>query len=155
MTGASQFNLDDVRWRSDCPISSALDVIGDKWSLVILRDLLLAGERTYSDLLGSAEGISTNILANRLTRLQRHNLVQRDTTNGNRNAPYRLTAAGAALEPVLRALAEWATSQLAEVHPTILAVGEPTLATQGTAERGVVSTAKPLSEHAEDPTCGT
>ncbi len=155
MTEAPESHFDGIRWRSDCPISSALDLLGDKWSLVILRDLLLTGERTYSDFLGSAEGISTNVLADRLTRLQRNRLVHRDTRNGSRNAPYRLTAAGAALEPVLRALAEWATSQLAEVHPTILAVGEPTTATQGTAERGVVSTAKPLSEHAEDPTCGT
>ena len=119
MTEESGFILDDIQWRSDCPVSSALDVLGDKWTLVILRDLLIAGESTYSDFLGSAEGISTNILANRLTRLQRHNLVQRDTRHGNRNAPYQLTAAGAALEPVLMALAEWAASQLTEAHPTM------------------------------------
>ncbi len=112
----------EIEWRSDCPLSSALDVVGDKWSLLVLRDLLLAGERTYSDFLGSAEGISTNILADRLARLQRCGLVERDTSNGSRSAPYRLTAAGAALEPVLIALAEWATGQLADAHPSMVAL---------------------------------
>lgn len=124
MTGETASPFCDVQWRSNCPLSSALDVIGDKWSLLILRDLLVAGDRTYSDFLGSAEGISTNILADRLSRLHRYNLVQRDTSNGHRNAPYQLTPAGAALEPVLRALVEWAANELSGDHPTMLGLND-------------------------------
>ncbi|NBQ96394.1 MAG: transcriptional regulator, partial [Betaproteobacteria bacterium] len=56
-------NIDGVEWRSMCPISSALDVLGDKWSLLIIRDLLIYGPRTYSEFLASPEHIATNILA--------------------------------------------------------------------------------------------
>jgi DNA-binding HxlR family transcriptional regulator len=58
-----------MKFRSQCPISLALDVIGDRWSLLIVRDLMFAGKRHYRELMRSDEGISTNILAERLARL--------------------------------------------------------------------------------------
>ena len=61
--------------RSHCPIAFALDTFGDKWSLLVLRDVLLMGKRHYQQFLASEEGISTNILANRLRRLEGEGLI--------------------------------------------------------------------------------
>lgn len=61
--------------RSDCPINTALEVWGDKWSLLILRDMILGGVKNYNDFLNSGEGISTNILANRLASLEEKKLL--------------------------------------------------------------------------------
>lgn len=61
--------------RSDCPINTALEVWGDKWSLLILRDMILGGIKNYNDFLNSGEGISTNILANRLSSLENKQLL--------------------------------------------------------------------------------
>ncbi|MEI7537737.1 MAG: helix-turn-helix domain-containing protein, partial [Comamonadaceae bacterium] len=100
-------------WRSVCPISSALDVLGDKWSLLIIRDLLIHGPRTYSQLLESPEHIATNILASRLDLLTCLKLIERTSPEAaSRNNPYRLTEGGAALRPVLEALGKWAGSHL-------------------------------------------
>lgn len=61
--------------RSDCPVNTALEVWGDKWSLLILRDVILGGVKNYNDFLNSGEGISTNILASRLLSLEKKNLL--------------------------------------------------------------------------------
>ncbi len=61
--------------RSDCPVNTALEVWGDKWSLLILRDVILGGVKNYNDFLNSGEGISTNILASRLLSLEEKNLL--------------------------------------------------------------------------------
>ncbi|NDE47210.1 MAG: transcriptional regulator, partial [Betaproteobacteria bacterium] len=70
-------DVNGVDWRSECPISSALDVLGDKWSMLIIRDLLIHGPRTYSELLASPEHIATNILASRLNLLTCLKLIER------------------------------------------------------------------------------
>jgi hypothetical protein len=75
-------DIDAVDWRSVCPISSALDVLGDKWSLLIIRDLLIHGPRTYSEFLASPEHISTNILASRLKLLTCLKLIERTDPEG-------------------------------------------------------------------------
>lgn len=113
--------INNVDWRSMCPISSALDVLGDKWSLLIVRDLLIHGPRTYSQLLESPEHISTNILASRLDLLACLKLVERVNPGAtSRNNAYRLTESGAALRPVLEALGKWAGTHLSEFHDNIV-----------------------------------
>jgi len=119
-------------WRSVCPISSALDVLGDKWSLLIIRDLIVHGPRTYSELLKSPEHISTNILAARLDLLVGLKLIQRVNPQASqRNNAFQLTESGAELRPILIALGGWA-----QVH--LKRIGHSTASTE-------VSHLKPLS----------
>jgi len=116
----SEVNID---WRSICPISSALDVLGDKWSLLIIRDLIILGPRTYSQLLESPERISTNILASRLDLLSCLKIIERVNPEAvPRNNAYRLTEGGAALRPVLEALGRWAGKHLSDFHANIVKV---------------------------------
>jgi len=118
MAEGSQSSID---WRSECPISSALDILGDRWSLLVIRDLLIHGPRTYKQLLESPERISTNILASRLELLTCLKLIERTRPEAvARNNAYRITEAGAALRPALEALAEWACTYLPEFHPEVL-----------------------------------
>ena len=114
-------NAEGVDWRSKCPISSALDVLGDKWSLLIVRDLIIYGPRTYTQLLESPEHISTNILASRLDLLGCMRLIERvNPVAASRNNAYRLTAAGAALRPVIESLGKWAGTHLSDFHANIV-----------------------------------
>jgi DNA-binding HxlR family transcriptional regulator len=94
--------------RSNCPISSALDTIGDKWSLLILRDLMFTDKRTYGEFQASEEGIATNILATRLTTLESNGIISKapDPENGRRSI-YRLTEKGIDLLPVIVELNHW------------------------------------------------
>ena len=93
--------------RSPCPIASTLDILGDKWTLVVVRDLLL-GKSRYGEFLNSPEGISTNILADRLKALENAGLVSKAPSGSSetRNA-YTLTEKGEALLPVLQEMCRW------------------------------------------------
>ncbi len=94
--------------RSPCPVASALDILGDTWTLLVVRDLLWFGKRRFADLLSSGEGISTNILAERLDRLEREGLVRRRKYQDRPpRYEYELTRKGRDLEPVLRELVLW------------------------------------------------
>jgi len=95
------------QFRSQCPIAAALDLLGDKWSLILVRDLIVR-KRRYKDFQSSPEGIPTNILADRLRRLEGHGIVIRRAyqTNPPRHE-YFLTQKGADLLPVLQHLARW------------------------------------------------
>ena len=94
--------------RSDCPINFAVEVLGDRWSLVILRDIVFWGKRTYGELLGSDESIATNILASRLLHLEKEGLIRRSAdVNDRRRDRYDLTESGIALIPVLVELICW------------------------------------------------
>ena len=115
--------IEGLDWRSVCPISSALDVIGDKWSLLIIRDLLIHGTRTYSEFLDSREHISTNILAKRLEQLTNLKLIERTNPQASpRNNAFRLTESGNALRPIVEGLARWAQTHLKEFHGDIVKV---------------------------------
>lgn len=94
--------------RSDCPISFALDTFGDKWSLLIIRDLMFKGKKYYGEFSQSEERISTNILAERLERLETESFISkvRDSENLSRYE-YRLTQKGKDLLPVLLDIIEW------------------------------------------------
>jgi len=116
-----QQSADRMSWRSVCPIASGLDVVGDKWSLVIVRDLLEHETRTYSEFLASPEGISTNILAARLKWLTTIGILEHvEPGRAARNNAYRLTASGLALRPVLEALGRWSQTYLHERHPDMV-----------------------------------
>ena len=110
-------DTEPTEWRSCCPISSALDVLGDKWSLLIIRDLIMHGSRTFSQFLESPEHISTNILASRLKLLARLKLIERTDANASaRNNAFTLTEGGAALRPIIEGLADWSHTHLKEFH---------------------------------------
>ncbi len=112
--------------RSACPINASLEVLGDRWSLLIVRDLMFGGARTYRDFRSSNEGIATNILASRLARLQHFGIItsDRDPEDG-RSFIYRLTAKGVELAPVLMELSRWGTRfEEGEPPPGILQAWE-------------------------------
>lgn len=94
--------------RSQCPISVALEMLGDAWSLLIVRDLMFRGRRTFNDFLNGGEGIASNILADRLARLEESGiLTKRRDKDDARRFVYRLTAKGIDLAPVLVELVQW------------------------------------------------
>lgn len=100
--------------RSNCAIAATLDVVGDRWSLLIVRDLLVRDNLRYGDLSASAEGMPTNTLADRLRKLTDAGIIEREQYS--RRPPrysYRLTDRGRALVPVLDAMATWGTTYVA------------------------------------------
>jgi DNA-binding HxlR family transcriptional regulator len=95
--------------RSGCPVSVSLDLLGDRWSLLLIRDMMVRGYRTFGEFQHSGEGIATNILAGRLRRLETGGLVCAEPAAGDgRSIHYRLTEKGIALAPVLLELLIWA-----------------------------------------------
>ncbi|MGH3433606.1 MAG: winged helix-turn-helix transcriptional regulator [Thermocrispum sp.] len=98
--------------RSYCPIAGTLDIVGDRWSLLIVRDLLY-GERRYGDLATSWESIPTNTLADRLKRLEDAEIVARERYSDRPpRYSYRLTGKGRALGPILEAITEWGLAHI-------------------------------------------
>lgn len=94
--------------RSSCPVANVLDLFGDKWTLLVVRDLLL-GKSRYGEFAESPEGIPTNILANRLKALEAHGVVQRRLyCEKPKRYEYELTEKGRELTPILDAMAGWA-----------------------------------------------
>jgi DNA-binding HxlR family transcriptional regulator len=98
----------DLKRRSDCPISSALDIFGDKWSLLVMRDLLFRNKSHYREFLASEEGVATNILADRLARLQAAGLIEKtdDDPRSGKQA-YVATSKGKDLIPLLLEMMLW------------------------------------------------
>ena len=95
--------------RSDCPISSSLDIWGDKWSLLIIRDLMDAKECTYGDFLKSPEKIATNILAARLQNLEENKLIEKlEHPDSKAKVLYKLTRKGIDLVPIMIEISLWA-----------------------------------------------
>lgn len=93
--------------RSTCPIACTLDLIGDRWTLLVLRDLFL-GKTRYDEFLNSPEGISTNILAERLRRLESMGMIEKTPYGSHRKRmQYSLTDYGRSIGPVIRAMKEW------------------------------------------------
>lgn len=93
--------------RSPCPLACMLDVCGDRWTLLIIRDLIF-GRSRFKDFSASPEGIPSNILADRLNRLIRHGLaVQVPAEDGSLRMGYQLTEKGRALGPVLETMRDW------------------------------------------------
>jgi DNA-binding HxlR family transcriptional regulator len=97
------------RRRSGCPLNASVEMLGDRWSLLILRDMMLRGYQTFNEFLHSGEKIATNILADRLRRLESYGIIssQQDPADG-RKMIYALTAKGMDLRPVLTEMVLWA-----------------------------------------------
>lgn len=94
--------------RSGCPVSVSLEIFGDRWSLLIIRDLMVRGYKTYKQLQESGEGISTNILADRLQKLKASGIITTEAEQSDgRRVNYRLTEKGIDLAPVLLELLLW------------------------------------------------
>jgi DNA-binding HxlR family transcriptional regulator len=98
-----------MKKRSECPLSCSLDIWGDKWSLLIIRDLMFNKKSTYGDFLKSAEGIATNILASRLKVLEENNIIEKsDHPESKAKVLYRLTKKGIDLLPIIVEVHLWA-----------------------------------------------
>ncbi len=98
------------RRRSPCPVSCSLDLLGDRWTLLVVRDLFF-GRSRFKDFLSSPEGIPTNILTERLKRLLANRvIVQVPEAGGSRHLAYQLTKKGKALLPIVKAMKEWGLS---------------------------------------------
>ena len=94
-------------YNQTCPIAQALDIVGDRWTLLIVRDLFL-GQRRFSELLASLPGIPPRLLSARLKRLEQRGLIERAVySQYPLRAEYRLTAEGLSLAPVLGAILTW------------------------------------------------
>lgn len=94
--------------RSDCPVNFAVETIGDRWSLVIIRDMIFWGKRTYGELLKSDEKISTNILADRLAYLEREGIIKKEQLKSDkRKILYVPTEKGLDLVPVMVEMIAW------------------------------------------------
>jgi DNA-binding HxlR family transcriptional regulator len=99
----------NVKRRSGCPLNASVEMLGDRWSLLIIRDMMLRGFRTYKEFMECYEGIATNILADRLRKLEAYGIItaEPDPADG-RKLIYLLTAKGIDLAPVLTEMVLWA-----------------------------------------------
>src|SRR6476620_6140340 len=97
--------------RSGCPLNASIEMLGDRWSLLIIRDMMVRGFRTYKEFLESHEKIATNILADRLRKLESNGIiaVEPDPSDG-RKSIYLLTPKGIDLAPVLTEMVLWAAA---------------------------------------------
>ena len=101
--------------RSDCPISNVLDHLGDRWSLLVIRDIAFFGKRAYNELLESSEGIATNILSNRLRNLEASNIIKRKPDPSDRRRHiYSLTESGKDLLPILIEMILWSAKHYSD-----------------------------------------
>jgi DNA-binding HxlR family transcriptional regulator len=125
--------------RSYCPINLGLEIFGDAWTLLVLRDMMFAGKRHFRELLQSDEGISSNILADRLKRLcDRGILTKRDDPTHKQKAIYSLTERGIALLPVLLQVGAWSRAHLPETRrsdPRALAINRSLVDNPGAIRR--------------------
>lgn len=98
--------------RSQCPVSISLDLLGDRWSLLVIRDLMVRGYRTFREFQSAGEGIATNILSDRLKKLEAARILRAEPSKDDgRSTHYHLTAKGIALAPVLLELMIWGAQQ--------------------------------------------
>ncbi|MGB2128977.1 MAG: winged helix-turn-helix transcriptional regulator [Flavicella sp.] len=98
-------------FRSSCPVTSALDIVGDKWTLVIVKQMLLEGKKTFKDFSECEEAIATNILSTRLKSMESFGFVRKESLPHNKKTKlYVLTEKGLSLAPIVIELAIWASS---------------------------------------------
>ncbi len=109
------------KFRCDCPFTSALDVLGDKWMLVIVKQMLVDDKETFKDFIESEEAIATNILSTKLKLLEELGIIIKTKRPNNKKTNlYLLTDMGLALTPILVELATWSDSYLRDIHPAIV-----------------------------------
>ena len=107
--------------RSGCPLNASVEMLGDRWSLLIIRDMMLLGPRTYTEFLNSYERIATNVLADRLKQLEVYGILaaERDAKD-RRKQIYRLTEKGINLAPVLTEMVLWAAAHEETENPELV-----------------------------------
>lgn len=109
------------KFRCNCPFTSALDILGDKWILVIIKQMLIEGKETFKDFIESDEAIATNILSAKLKFLEEIGLIIKTQRPDNKKTNlYLLTEKGLSLTPILIELAIWSDMNLRDLHPTIV-----------------------------------
>tara|TARA_R110000868_G_scaffold60810_1_gene185201 strand:- start:1644 stop:2090 length:447 start_codon:yes stop_codon:yes gene_type:complete len=107
-------------FRCNCPFTSALDILGDKWILVIVKQMLIEGKETFKDFTESEESIATNILSSKLKLLEEIGIIVKTKRPDNKKTNlYLLTDKGIALTPILVELAAWSDGQLRGIHPSL------------------------------------
>ncbi len=110
-----------MEFRCNCPFTSALDILGDKWILVIVKQMLVEGHETFKDFTESEEAIATNILSSKLKILEGAGIIEKTKRPDNKKTNlYLLTDKGLALTPILVEMAAWSDSNLRDIHPTIV-----------------------------------
>lgn len=103
--------------RSKCPITNTLDLIGDKWTLIIIRDMVFLKKSQFGDFINSGEGISTNILTDRLKKLEQYGIIKKSTYQENPvRYEYHLTEIGESLQPLLMEFISWGTKHIEGVY---------------------------------------
>jgi DNA-binding HxlR family transcriptional regulator len=113
-----QVVLNTFNMRSDCPLNFGLEIFGDRWSLLIIRDLMFFGKRYYNEFLDSAEEISTNILADRLAMLEKEKIIQkRKDKDHKQKLVYTLTQKGIDLLPVIIEIGLWSEKYASNLNP--------------------------------------
>lgn len=108
MENCKKIEISECGKRSCCPLTNTLDLIGDKWTLLVIRDMLFIGKKQFGDFLESPEGISTNILTERLKRLEEHGVIEKKPYQENPvRYEYFLNERGKSLGPILKQIADW------------------------------------------------
>jgi len=111
--------------RSPCPVAAVLDLLGDRWTLLVIRDLF-AGKKRYGEFAGSMEGIPTNLLADRLKRLEEAGVVASKPYQDNPpRHEYTLTPTGEALRPVMQEIVNWGRRHLKDTRVRAEFTGNP------------------------------
>ena len=107
-------------FRCNCPITSALDVVGDKWTLVIIKQMLLEGKKTFKDFTESDEAIASNILSSRLKMLEEFKMISKEKLPDNKKTNiYLLTEKGLGLTPTIVELTLWSEENIREHHSSL------------------------------------
>jgi DNA-binding HxlR family transcriptional regulator len=110
-----------IDFRCKCPISSALDIIGDKWTLLIIRDMLFDHKTTFKDFSSSVESIATNILSSRLKLLEEVGIIRKNKKEGNQKSNvYTLTQKGLGLLPIIAEITLWSDENVRELNPSMV-----------------------------------
>ena len=103
--------------RSKCPLSCALDVLGDKWSLLIIRDMLHFKKKTFKEFFASNENIATNILSSRLKKLEKFGIISKNKLKNNKKTNiYKLTRVGLDLIPAILELSKWGYKNIKDLN---------------------------------------
>jgi len=106
------------KFRCQCPITSAIDIIGDKWILVIIKQMLIEDKKTFKDFTESDEAIATNILASKLKCLEEYGIITKTQLPDNKKTNiYLLTDKGLALTPIIVELSIWSDENVRELNP--------------------------------------
>ena len=115
----------EKKFRSGCPLASTLDIVGDKWSLLIIRDMLFQGKKTFKDFSTSPEGIAPGILSSRLKWLEENELITKQKLPDNKKENiYLLTEKGIELAPIITEIILWSDKNLRGQNAEMFSIAE-------------------------------